>query len=230
MALLDRADSGFEITVSDPLSGQPQTLQVDRRLLASLLRVPLYVPALGAVLPQALAAAGGGDFSALVALTVAVSGRVSENFALGMHFAVICAEDLPRLGETHRRAAAATRFGTAFTDLYSEACAAIATRSVPEGFYQVPRAEVPVLVLSGGLDPATPPRHGASVAERLGNARHVVSPHLGHGLSGQACGPRLITRFVREGDFTNLDADCLEKLPAASFFEPIEVPPAKAPR
>jgi hypothetical protein len=35
---------------------------------------------------------------------------------------------------------------------------------------------------------------------------------------------------VREGNFTNLDADCLEKLPAASFFEPIEVPPTKAPR
>ena len=83
-----------------------------------------------------------------------------------------------------------------------------------------------MLVLSGGLDPATPPRHGAAVAERLGNARHVVSPYLGHGLSGQACAPRLITRFVREGDFVNLDADCLEKLPAASFFEPIEAAPA----
>jgi pimeloyl-ACP methyl ester carboxylesterase len=229
-ALLERADSGFEITVSDPLTGQPQTLQVDRRLLASLLRVPLYVPALGAVLPQALAEAEGGDYNGLVALSVAVSGRVNENFALGMHFAVICAEDLPRLGPTHRKAAAATRFGTTFTDLYADACTSIATRPVPEGFYQVPRAAVPVLVLSGGLDPATPPRHGASVAERLGNARHVVSPHLGHGLSGQACAPRLITRFVREGDFVNLDAECLEKLPAASFFEPIEAPPTKAPR
>lgn len=229
-ALLARADSGFEITVADPLSGRPQTLQVDRRLLASLLRVPLYVPALGAVLPQALAAAAGGDFNGLVALSVAVSGRVSENFALGMHFAVICAEDLPRVGPKHRDAAAATRFGTTFADLYADACTAIATRPVPEGFYQVLRADVPVLVLSGGLDPATPPRHGASVSERLGNARHIVSPHLGHGLSGQGCAPRLVTRFVREGDFANLDATCLEKLPAASFFEPIEAPRPKAPR
>ena len=110
------------------------------------------------------------------------------------------------------------------------ACIAIATRPVPEGFYQIPRAEAPVLVLSGGLDPATPPRHGASVVERLGNARHIVSPYLGHGLSGQGCAPRLITRFVREGDFVNLDADCLEKLPAASFFEPIEAAPPKARR
>ncbi len=226
-ALLERADTGFEITVADPLTGRPQTLQVDRPLLASLLRVPLYLPTLGAVLPQALAAAGGGDFTALVALTVAVSGRVSENFALGMHFAVICAEDLPRLGPTHRKVAAATRFGTTFADMYADACTAIATRPVPEGFYQVPRSEVPVLILSGGLDPATPPRHGSSVAERLGNARHVVSPHLGHGLSGQACAPRLITRFIRAGDFVELDAACLEKLPPASFFEPIEAPSSK---
>jgi fermentation-respiration switch protein FrsA (DUF1100 family) len=86
----------------------------------------------------------------------------------------------------------------------------------------VPRSDVPVLVLSGGLDPATPPRHGAAVAAALGNARHIVAPGLGHGVSGQSCAPRLITRFVRERDHINLDAGCLEQLPTATFFEPIE--------
>ena len=220
--LLRRADTGFDVDVRHPLTGQQQTLRVDRRLLASLLRVPLYVPTLGAVLPYALASAGGGDFDALVALSAAVSGRVRENLALGMHFAVICAEDLPRLGAAEHAAIAKTRFGSTFADVYQEACTVVATRPVPAAFYEVPRSEVPVLVLSGGLDPATPPRHGAAVAARLGNARHVVAPYLGHGLSAQACAPRLITRFIRSGDFNDLDTDCLEKLPASTFFEPIE--------
>jgi pimeloyl-ACP methyl ester carboxylesterase len=221
-ALLERARDGFDIVVAHPLTGAPQTLRVDRRLLASLLRVPLYVPALGAVLPQALAQAAGGDFSALVALSAAVSGRVNENFALGMHFAVICAEDLPLLTPARREQAARTRFGAVFAELYTEACQPLATRPVPDAFHAVPRSEVPVLVLSGGLDPATPPRHGADVAARLGRALHVVAPGLGHGVSGQGCAARLITRFVRAGDFTGLDTECLQKLPPASFFEPVE--------
>jgi pimeloyl-ACP methyl ester carboxylesterase len=93
---------------------------------------------------------------------------------------------------------------------------------VPDAFYDIGRVDVPVLVLSGGLDPATPPRHGATVAERLGRARHVVATNLGHGISGQSCAPRLITRFIRDGDFRDLDFACLEQLPAARFFAPIE--------
>ncbi len=227
--LASRAASGFDITVAHPLTGQTQTLHVDRRLLASLLRVPLYVPSLSALLPQALVEAGDGNFNALVALSAAVSGRVQEDLALGMHFAVICAEDVPRLTPGVRRSLESTRFGPVFADLYADACTSVATRPVPAEFYQVPRSEVPVLVLSGGLDPATPPRHGASVAERLGNARHVVSPYFGHGVSGQACAPRLITQFIRSASFSSLDTECLEKLPAAAFFEPVE-PGAAAPR
>jgi len=227
-ALVARATTGFDITVAHPLTGLPQTLRVDRRLLASLLRVPLYVPSLGAVLPQALAEATRGNFNALVALSIAVSGRAQQDLSLGMHFAVVCAEDMPRLTADVRRTLEPTRFGTSFADLYANACASVATRPVPADFYHIPRSAVPVLVLSGGLDPATPPRHGASVAERLGHARHVVAPNLGHGLSGQACGPRLITQFVRTADLRALDTGCLESLPAATFFEPVE--PAAAAR
>jgi len=228
--LLTRADAGFEITVPHPLSGGAQVLRVDRRLLGSLLRVPLYVPSLAAVLPFALAEAGGGDFAALVALSTAVGTRMTENFAVGMHFAVICAEDLPRVTAARRAEAAATRFGTHFVDLYAGACPAVATRPVPDAFYDIGRVDVPVLLLSGGLDPATPPRHGATVAQRLGRARHVVAPNLGHGITGQSCAPRLVTRFIRDGDFGDLDFACLEQLPAARFFAPIESEPARGAR
>jgi pimeloyl-ACP methyl ester carboxylesterase len=219
-ALLVRADAGFDITARHPVSGAPQPLRVDRRLLSSLLRVPLYVPTLAAVLPQALAAAGGGDFDALVALTAAVGGRMQEEVALGMHFAVVCAEDVPRIDDAARAAAATTRFGATFPDLYRDACSAVAVGTVPAAFYMVPKSDVPVLILSGGRDPATPPRHGDAVAARLGNARHIVAPALGHGVSSQGCAPRLIARFVRSAEHGSLDAACLERLPSPTFFEP----------
>jgi len=98
----------------------------------------------------------------------------------------------------------------------------VPVRPVPAGFYEVPPSKAPVLIFSGGLDPATPPRHGELVAQKLGSAKHLVAPHLGHGISAQACAPQLITRFVREASFANVDGDCLVRIPAPPFFAPIE--------
>jgi pimeloyl-ACP methyl ester carboxylesterase len=220
--LLVRADKGIDAQVPHPLTGIPETVLIDRRMLSSLLRVPLYLPQLAAVLPHALAEAAHGDFTPLVALSSAVAGGINENFAAGMHFAVICAEDLPRVDAAQRAQVAATRFGTAFLDVYTQACRGVPTRPVPPAFYEIPSSRAPVLLLSGGLDPATPPRHAARVAEQLGNAQHVVSPYLGHIVSTQGCAPTQLARFVRDASFGQLDTGCLTRLPAATFFEPIQ--------
>ncbi|MEP6607490.1 MAG: alpha/beta fold hydrolase [Burkholderiaceae bacterium] len=223
--LLKRAESGgIDIRVPHPLTGAPQSLRLDRKMLASMLRVPLYVPQLASVLPYALAEAASerADFTALVALSAAISGGISENFAVGMHFAVVCAEDVPRIDQSAAAAAAQTRFGSAFAELYREACRMVPTRPVPPGFYSIPLSKVPVLIFSGGLDPSTPPRHGESVSQRLGNARHLIAPNLGHGISAQGCAPMLISRFVRDASFERVDGECLAKIPAPYFFAPID--------
>ncbi len=99
---------------------------------------------------------------------------------------------------------------------------------VPSEFYSVPASKVPVLIFSGGLDPATPPRHGDSVAQRLGNAKHIVAPNLGHGISAQGCAPMLVSRFVRDATFDRVDGDCLARIPAPGFF--VAIDPAAAPK
>ena len=53
------------------------------------------------------------------------------------------------------------------------------------------------MVLSGGIDPATPPRHGERVAAALGpKARHVVVPNSGHGVMSVGCMRDVVYRFV----------------------------------
>ncbi|MGZ9059947.1 MAG: alpha/beta fold hydrolase [Burkholderiaceae bacterium] len=228
-ALLKRAESGIDIRIPHPLTGAAESFRLDRKMLASLLRAPLYVPQLSSVLPYALAEASRGDFTALVALSAAISGGVSENFAVGMHFAVICAEDLPRIDAAAAAAGPSPpRFGSAFADLYRQACGLVPSRAVPSEFYSVPASKVPVLIFSGGLDPATPPRHGDSVAQRLGNAKHVIAPNLGHGISAQGCAPMLVSRFVRDASFERVEGDCLARIPAPSVF--VAIDPAAAPR
>ena len=227
-SLLKQAESGIDVRVPHPLTGKVESLRLDRKMLASLLRTPLYVPQLASVLPFALAEAAAGDFTALIALSAAIGGSVSEAFAVGLHFAVICAEDLPRIEEAAIAKAAATRFGSAFADLYRQACRLVPSRTVPSEFYSIPASKVPVLIFSGGLDPATPPRHGDMVAQRLGNAKHIVAPNLGHGISAQGCAPQLVSRFVRDASFERVDADCLARIPAPGFF--IAIDPATAPK
>jgi alpha-beta hydrolase superfamily lysophospholipase len=86
----------------------------------------------------------------------------------------------------------------------------------------MPRAQTATLVLSGGLDPATPPRHGARVAQALGpKARHVVVDQAAHGVLSVGCMRDVVYRFVdAEGDddALALDAGCVASLPRPPMF------------
>lgn len=206
------------INLTDPLTGRVQQLPFTRETMLALLRTPLYAPQLAAMLPYVVERAASDDFAPLGALVGSFTANESMRLAWGMHFAVICAEDVPRLAAADRAAAAATRFGAGFIELYEQACRQVAHRPAPAEFYTLPAAQVPVLLLSGGADPATPPRHGELVAQALPNSRHLVAPNLGHGVSSQGCAPELVARFVRQANFDGIDAACLARLPAPPFF------------
>jgi pimeloyl-ACP methyl ester carboxylesterase len=218
-SLLARAETAApNASLTHPLTGAREVVAIDRRLIAAALRAPLYAPQLAAVLPHAVASAVTGDFNPLLALAGSLAGNVAENFAEGMHYAVICAEDMPRIDAARRARARMTRFGLSFTQVYDDVCRQVDVRPVPGAFYSIASADVPVLILSGGMDPATPPRHGDAVAAHLKKSLHLVAPHLGHGVSSQGCAPELITKFVRQATLAGLDDGCLAKMPAPPFF------------
>lgn len=208
-------DSGIA-EVTDPFYGGRTSLRLERKQRVGLVRGPLYAPMLSAALPEALTRAGAGDWSALVGLQ---SGLRGGRLYAGMHFSVLCAEDVPRITDEHRRAVASTRAGSTFIDEYERACRGWPTRPVPEAFFAPPSFSAPTLLLSGGQDPATPPRNADAIARTLPNALHLVAPRLGHGVSSAACAPRLMHEFVRSGSTSGLDGGCLEALPSPALFE-----------
>jgi len=218
--VLAEAARGQTVKLADPLTGQVQEIRLSRELVAAALRVPLYVPALAAALPHAIERAGQGEWGPLAALAAGLGGPAMEGFATGMHYAVVCNEDAPRISSADRERALATRFGTAVLRTYDAACAALPSRAVPAEFYEIAARPVPVLILSGGRDPVTPPAQGEAVAQRLGQALHLVAPELGHGVSGQGCAPELIERFIKQASFEGLSGECLARLPAPLFFSP----------
>ncbi|GAB4036323.1 MAG: alpha/beta fold hydrolase [Rubrivivax sp.] len=210
-----------EVTMLHPVTGVPETFTVTREMAASMLRAPLYVPALASALPQALSEAAAGRFEALFGLGAAMGGRRGFEMAEGMHFSVVCAEDMPRLPQATD--APGPDLGDGFVRLYREVCAGWPRGSVPEAFYTVPPAPAPTLVLSGGIDPVTPPRHGERTAKALGpNARHVVVPNAGHGVISLGCMRDVLFRFVdAEADALKVDTTCAEGIPRPPAFQPV---------
>lgn len=211
------------VVVPDALTGEPTPLLLTRDVLLGTVRGPLYLPALAAALPAAIDAAARGRYEALAGIAALLSARKGNQLAMGMHFSVVCAEDLPRLATA--RDPPGADFGPDFARLYARVCADWPRGDVPAAFYAVPRSASPVLLLSGGLDPATPPRHGARVALALGPlAQHVVVPYAGHGVMGLGCMREVIYRFIDAADDSAaiaVDASCALRIPRPPAFQPV---------
>jgi pimeloyl-ACP methyl ester carboxylesterase len=209
------------VTVVHPATRADESLTLTREMLLSLVRAPLYLPALASALPLALDEAAQGRFTALFGLAAALPGA-GDAMAQGLHFSVICAEDAPRFAATADRPGA--DFGDSLGALYRGVCTDWPRGAVPAGFYRMAPAPVAALLLSGGLDPATPPRHGERVAQALGaKARHVVVPNAGHGLLAIACLRDAVFRFVdaeSDDEAQRVDMACAAAVPRPPTFLP----------
>ncbi|WP_457417804.1 alpha/beta fold hydrolase [Roseateles sp. P5_E7] len=223
-----------QVTVAQPLTGAPERFTVDRELLLRAVRPPLYQPALAAALPAAIhAAAAEGRFEGLFGLTSAFSGGKGQKLAAGMHFSVICAEDVPRLaGATDKPG---EDYRTVDADMYARVCKTWPRGDVPAEFYTLPPAPSPVLLMSGGADPATPARHGERVAKALAvghpeRVQHLVVPEAGHGVMAVGCVRDLMFRFIdAKTDAAALpqEAACATRIPRPPAFQPVQGGAAK---
>ena len=227
-----------DVTLPNLLNGQPEALRLQRDHLLALVRAPLYAPALAAALPAAISAASAGRWAPLAALASTLGGGRAGAVATGLHFSVVCAEDLgpgapPPDPADAAAAAPANAFGASFAKLYREVCADWPQGRVDPAFYTLPPAAAPTWLLSGGLDPVTPPRHGQRVAAALGPlARHTVVANAGHGVTGLPCVRDAVVRFIRSDDAAAalaVDADCAAAVPRPLAFMPPGLPPGLPP-
>ena len=222
------------------LTGQRETFTLDADRVLGAVRGPLYAPSLAAGLPQAIGEAAQGRYEALLGLADALSSRRGGTVAMGMHFSVLCAEDEPRLLAEQAPGAAPdadpVSLSTPFVDhaarLCQRACAFWPRGTVPEAFYKVPVASTATLLLSGGLDPATPPRHADRVARALGpKARQLTVANAGHGLMGTGCVRDVMFRFIDAADDAAalaVDASCVADIPRPPAFQPVTVEPVNS--
>ena len=209
-------DSRDLVHFKNPRTGEDHSLPIYWEGIAGLVRNALYKTELSALLPLIIDRAYHGDFNPLIALAEPWAD-VSEKMSQGMFYSVVCSEDLPFISDAERRASGDNFVGTFPIDLMARVCDFWPRGELPENYHDPVATEHPVLVLSGDLDPVTPPYWGESVSGHLKNSRHIIVPGVGHG-TNYGCVPKLMAQFIDEADATGLDAACVDKLQRPSFF------------
>lgn len=203
-----------QVSLVHPRLGNEMQIQMTREMVVNMVQQSLYAPMNVSGLPYALNQAEQGKYAPLVALSGAANLPGPGGIAYGMHFSVWCAEEYARLPAIP----AANDFSRVTDRMYRKICEKWPRGTVPAAFYTLPRSPVPVLLLSGGIDPVTPTRHGAHVAAALGpQALHLSVSNAGHGLMSQGgCLRELAYRYLNAKD--DLDAgkvntSCVRQIP-----------------
>lgn len=208
----------LEVTITHPRTGVLQSIPMARETFAGGVQGMLYAPALSSLAPLTLHGAHQGDFSPFVAQTLGMSESIGGSIYEGMRMSVMCAED------AHRYPADTTEYteGTTLSDMalagLREGCAEWPTADAPAGIDEPLVSDVPTLLLSGALDPVTPPRWGEVAAETLSAGLHLVAPGAGHNVGPSGCVPRVMADFIEEGSADGLEVDCVDKIARPPFF------------
>lgn len=216
LARLEKAPSRVRLT--HPRTGIAEEVTVNAAFVANIVAGALYSPVTSALIPELIRRAEANDFQGLLALGL-VGERAAENLSVGMQLSVVCTEDYPRISSDEAaRESKGNVFAGHLLASRMKACEFWPQGAVPAGYYEPVTSSVPVLVLSGDLDPVTPPAWGEAVSKHLVNARHIVVPGTGHGAIGTGCGSRIAQEFVHSGTTDELNTSCLQGLRRPPFF------------
>ena len=211
------------IRFADPQTGLPREVDLSRAMLGGILFTALFSPTTAADIPLLVEEAEHGNFAGFLAMGASFR-RAADSVAKGMEYSVVCSEDAPRIAPgAIERESAGTFLGPATARSFLEPCAFWPVAHMDPAYYEMPPSTLPALVVSGALDPVTPPAWGADVAAHWKNARHVVLPGAGHfhvapGESSTQCVVRMIAAFLDAGSAAGVDASCAGRSKRPPFF------------
>ncbi len=224
------ADAPVALKVPDPTSGIPTPLSITDDVVNGAIRMMLYADETRALIPVALKSAAAGDFVPLAGMALMTVQSLDGAIHGPVNLAVICAEDVPYFDDADGTAAKTDDDddgkGTVFDDERSamrHACTLFPSK--PTEPFRPTRIEAPTLLLSGGYDPVTPPRHALRNEVLFPRHRHVIMPHQGHSIVPRSCIGGLVKKTLRAIDDKRpfdevkaITASCIERDQAFPAF------------
>lgn len=204
--------NGKDVSLALPRTGTPRTLHLTFDAVLGALQPIVYQPEMSVLLPEILTRAQDGDYAPLAATLSMLDESFEGTLNAALHFSVTCTEDVPRITAAARARALDGLDSAALVERTIAVCGVWPRGKLPADFATPLKSDVPVLLLSGGLDPVTPPAYADEVAATLTHAKSIVAPGYGHIVSSHGCVPRLIARFVDSAGFDTLPPTCIEYL------------------
>jgi pimeloyl-ACP methyl ester carboxylesterase len=210
--LLARLDRGpLSVRVQHPRSTDSVTVALTRGVVADRLRIMLYSTRLSRRIPIVIHRAHEGDWTPFVALAYELSRVVFDQLDAGAHLSAACAEDM-----TEPLDARDTFLGDYRARMYRQACAAWPVAGMSHSRGPMPM-RTPMLLVTGELDPVTPPSFAEAVAGRVHNATSLIVPGMAHA-GVERCVEEVVAQFVVRGSMAGVDSSCVAEIKPPPFI------------
>ena len=206
-----------QITIINPVSGEPQDMRLTADTLAVAIRFLSYASETQALIPLLVhEALESGDLSRLASQAILVMTGLNEMLARGMELSVMCAEDYPFIDQTADYSD--SLIGNLMLEIIDLQCSVWTRGEVSPGFHQPVVSDLPVLLMSGERDPVTPPHYAALTAESFSNSLNLVARGQAHSVMKNVCLRDITMDFINAGSIDDLDSSCVDNIQPAPFF------------
>jgi pimeloyl-ACP methyl ester carboxylesterase len=205
-----------EIMIADPLTAKMRSVKLGIGALQGMARFYAYASEMAALVPLLMDEAKQGRPQAMLAQSEIAGKNLEEMMSNGMQLSVICSEDAEFLKTDPLDAE--RLLGNDIGDALQAQCQVWPKGERPKDFFNALKSDVPTLLISGELDPVTPPRYGETVLQGLRNATHVIAPAQGHINLMRGCIPKLAGEFMETLKPKELETKCVKEILPAPFF------------
>ena len=201
---------------------QKQQVTMTREGFAELVRLVLYNPTVMSLMPAVIHEMSQGDYSHFAFYAYQLQRGIDAGLARGMQFSVLCAENVPFIKDAEiEPATGGTFYGGHRARLFTRLCEHWPRGEVPAKFRESIKSDTPVLMLSGELDPVTPPDVATPLLRWLPNGRQILMHNATH--YSYECQEKLAREFIETGTAKGLDASCVEGIKRLPFVTTLPV-------
>lgn len=215
LARLEKAPE--QVNIAHPRLGTQTKFVISKAKLLGTIRSQLYSVATRSLVPLVIHQAYLGNYMPLAGLIAQTEG--GQGIYIGLLFNITCNEDYPRISTTDFERDANNDFGGNDSHFgFKIACPLWPKYRPSDAFYKPVTVDIPTLILSGDLDPVTPPSNGEYSANSLPNNHHIVVKNAAHTVAMSTCASDLINEFLTTLKPKALDESCLADVPNESFM------------
>jgi pimeloyl-ACP methyl ester carboxylesterase len=206
-----------QVNITHPRLGTQIKFVISKAKLLGTIRSQLYSVATRSLVPLIIHQAYLGNYMPLAGLVAQSEG--GQGIYIGLLFNITCNEDFFRISPADFQQDANNSFGGDDSHFsFKMACSVWPKYHPSDTFYDPVTANIPTLILSGDLDPVTPPSNGEYSAKSLPNSHHVIVKNAAHTVALSTCASDLINEFLTSLTPKSLDESCLDDIPNESFM------------